>query len=231
MKTLGIIGGIGPESTIEYYRKSVNIYRNQTQDGSYPPIHINSINMTQMLDLIGAGELDAVTQYLLGEINQLVKANVDVGLLASNTPHIVFEALSEQSPIPLISIVDVTCQAVATQGLARLGLLGTRFTMQGGFYQRVFSEQNIDVITPEAAEQNFVHGKYMGELVNGVTLPETRSAITKIIDRMMDEDHIQGIILGGTELPLLFTETTYRHMPFFDTTTIHVESAVAHILS
>ena len=111
MKTLGIIGGIAPESTVEYYRLIVALYRERTHDGSYPPLLINSIDLKKLLDLIGALRLADVTEYLLKEVTKLARAGADLGLLASNTPHLVFEDLRRGSPIPLISIVEAACRA------------------------------------------------------------------------------------------------------------------------
>jgi aspartate racemase len=139
MKTLGIVGGIGPESTIEYYRQIIASYRQRKHDGSYPLIIINSIDMKKMLDLIGANELARLTDYLLREVQKLAKAGADLGLLASNSPHIVFDGLSRQSPIPLLSIVEAACEETKKLGMKRVGLLGTRFSMQGRFYPDVFS--------------------------------------------------------------------------------------------
>lgn len=231
MKSLGIIGGIGPESTVEYYRQIVSSYRDRVQDGSYPSIQINSINMTRMLDLIGKDDLVGVTGYLLAEVERLASAQAEIGLLASNTPHIVFEELNQGSPIPLISIVEVTCQAVKALGLQNVGLIGTRFTMQGGFYSNVFSRHGIALIVPKPEEQDYIHDKYMSELVNGEAVPQTRTQILKIVERMLMEDGIQGLILGGTELPLILKEDRYQGIPFFDTTKIHVENAVERMMS
>src|SRR5512146_168755 len=102
MKTLGILGGIGPESTIEYYRLIVSAYRTRKPDGSFPSVIINSIDMTKMLGLIGANEMNAVTDYLVGEVNKLAKAGAEFGLMAANTPHIVFNEIRERARIPLI---------------------------------------------------------------------------------------------------------------------------------
>src|SRR6185369_618247 len=183
MKTVGIIGGIGPESTVDYYRLIIQMYRQQVPDGSYPRIIINSIDLKQMLDLIGENRLADVTAYISGEILKLAFAGADFALLVSNTPHAVFDALHSQSPIPLISIVEVTCQAAKKQGLKRLGLFGTRFTMQGRFYPDVFDNASIALIQPAPEEQVYIHGKYMNELVNGILLPETREGLLTIVGR------------------------------------------------
>jgi aspartate racemase len=105
LKTLGIIGGIAPGSTVDYYRLLIESYQEQTKDGSYPSILINSIDLKRLLDLVGSDRLPELTEYLLREIDRLARAGADFGLMASNTPHIVFEELSRQSPIPLLSIV------------------------------------------------------------------------------------------------------------------------------
>jgi aspartate racemase len=231
MKTLGIVGGIGPESTIEYYRLIVAAYRARKQDGSFPPILINSIDMTKMLGLIGANEMKAVTDYLVGEVNKLSKAGAEFGLLAANTPHIVFDEIRERAHIPLISIVEATCEAARGKGIRRAGLFGTRFTMQGSFYPEVFSKRGIELVLPDEADQEYIHEAYMRELVHGQFLDETRQHLLAIADRLMDGQQIEGLILGGTELPLILTEETHRGIPLLDTTKIHVERAVARMLS
>ncbi len=230
MKTAGIIGGIGPESTIEYYRAIIASYRQKVRDGSYPSIMINSIDMKQMLDLISTNRLQELTEYLLREVQKLARADADFAALASNTPHIVFEALRQKSPIPLISIVEVTCEEAKRQGLKRLGLFGTRFTMQGPFYPDVFSREGIVLVFPSADEQNYIHHKYMGELVNGILLPETREGLLKIVSRLKAQEGIQGMILGGTELPLILREVGDEGIPFLDTTKIHVQQITARLL-
>jgi aspartate racemase len=231
MKTLGIIGGIGPESTVVYYRQIVASYREQKQDGSYPPILINSIDLTKMLDLIGANELAQVTAYLVGEVEKLARAGADFGLLAANTPHLVFDGISRQSPIPLISIVEVTCEAAQALGLEKIGLFGTRFTMKERFYPDEFSKAGIALVIPEQEEQTYIHDKYMTELVNGIILPETRERLLSIVKRMIEQQGIEGLILGGTDLSLIFKDVQQVGIPFLDTTQIHVKCAVAELLS
>ena len=232
MKTVGIIGGIAPESTIQYYRLIIKSYRERTRDGSYPPILINSIDMKRMLDLIGANELPGVIEYLVGEVEKLAVAGADFGLLASNTPHIVFNDIRQQLPIPLISIVEVTCQAAQALGLKKVGLFGTRFTMQGHFYSEEFSKHGITLVIPGLEAQAYIHDKYMSELVNGIFLPETRARLLAIVDELREQQGIEGLILGGTELPFIMNmdDTSGQAVPFLDTTKIHAEQAVTQML-
>jgi aspartate racemase len=226
MNTVGIIGGIGPESTIEYYRKIVSTYLERPGTGDYPQIIINSINMKKMLDLIGNGELEEVTAFLVGEVIKLKNAGADYGLLASNTPHIVFDQVSQSSPLPLISIVEATCKKIMETGFRRVALFGTKFTMQGGFYNEVLSKSGIEIITPDEVDQRFIHDKYMNELVKGIILDKTRSGLINVIDKMRQKHDIQGLILGGTELPLILKNDDIIKVHLFDTTEIHVESVL-----
>jgi aspartate racemase len=229
MKTLGIVGGLGPESTIDYYRSLIQMWREQTKDGSSPSILLNSIDLKKMLDLIAANELSEVTSYLSGEMERLARAGADIGLFAANTPHIVFGELQRRSPIPLISIVEATREAAVELGFLRLGLFGARFTMQGHFYPDVFYKAGIALVVPEENEQAYIHDKYMNELVKGVFLPETRERLLAIVDRLAKQEDVQGIILAGTELPLILRDACCS-IPFLDTTQIHVRAALRHLL-
>src|SRR6266576_3167206 len=128
MKTVGIIGGIGPESTIAYYRSIIVSYLKRKNDGGYPSIIINSIDLRKLLDLVEANDLDAVIGYVVSELEKLARAGADFGAISSNTPHIVFDQIRRRSPIPLISIVDTTCEVAGGLGVKKPGLFGTRFT-------------------------------------------------------------------------------------------------------
>lgn len=229
MKILGMIGGVGPESTIDYYRLIIAAYRERKPDGSYPPIIINSVNLKEMVDLLEANDLPGVVRRVVAELQKLANAGADLGILTSNTPHIVFDEVASRSPLPLISIVQATCDAAAAMGLRKLGLFGSRYTMQARFYRDVFSKKGIVVLSPHADEQLYIHDRYMKELVNGIFRPETRDGLLQIVDRMKQQDHIDGLILGGTELPLILRDVPDAGIPFLDTTRIHV-NAVAEQL-
>ncbi|HEV7394814.1 MAG TPA: amino acid racemase [Burkholderiales bacterium] len=227
MKTLGIIGGIAPGSTIDYYRLLVARYRDMQPDGSYPSVLINSIDLKRVLDLVNAGTLNELTEYLGAEVGKLARGGADVALLASNTPHLVFEDIQRHSPIPLISIVEAACSAAQAAELRKVGLFGTRFTMHGRFYPDVFSRRDITVIAPSLDEQDYIHERYLTELVHEIFKPETRDGMMAIARRMQERDGIEGLILGGTELPLLLRKSASPDFPFLDTTAIHVERALA----
>ena len=229
-RTLGIVGGIGPESTIAYYSQIVAAYRARKPGAGYPAVILNSIDLDRMVQWFTAHDLDHVTEYLLQALRQLAAAGADFGIIAANTPHLVFDDVQRRSPLPLISIVEAACDAAERMALTRVGLLGTRFTMQSAFYSEVFARRGIAVVAPDAADQEYIHAAYMNELIPGIFLPATRARLVAIIDRMKQATGIQGAILGGTELPLILTDAAVAGIPLLDTTRIHVEQAVARLL-
>lgn len=231
MKTVGLIGGIGPESTIEYYRSIISSYREQKPDGSYPAILINSVNLTQLIEWMSVNELQKVTEYLILEVEKLAKAGAEFGALASNTPHIVFDEIQRRSSIPLISIVEATCEKVQGLGFRKVALFGTRYTMQGHFYPEVFSRAGIELVVPTSEEQTYIHDKYFGELLNNIFLPETRRGLLAIADKLKSRHGIEGLILGGTELPLILREEEHNGVRLLDTTRIHCDRLVRELLS
>jgi aspartate racemase len=231
MKILGIIGGVGPESTIEYYQNIIALYRERQRDGSYPQFIINSIDLKKGLDFMAANDLAGMAGYLLEEIPKLARAGADFGLIAANTPHVVFDDVGPKSPIPLISIVEATCAAAKMGKLRRLALFGTRYTMQGTFYPKVFSREGVELVRPDPQDQDYMHDKYLNELVPGKFLPETRENLLTIVDRLKATSDIDGVILAGTELPLILRDEAYSGIPFLNTMKIHVEAAVSEMLS
>jgi aspartate racemase len=226
-----MIGGLGPESTIDYYQKIIALYRERTGDGSYPQFIINSIDLKRGLDFMDTGDLPGMADYLLQAISTLARAGADFGLISANTPHIVFDEVASKSPIPLISIVEATRAAAKALGLKRLALFGTRYTMQASFYPKVFLHEGIELLVPEPNDQNYIHDKYFSELVPGKFLPETRAGLLAVVDRMKAKSDIDGVILAGTELPLILRDPIHNGIPFLDTTKIHVEAAVDEMLS
>lgn len=224
-----MIGGLGPESTLDYYKLIVEGYREAVNDGSYPEIVINSMNMKELLDMMDNGEWDNVVACLINGIGALYKAGADFAFISSNTPHIVFERINKKSPIPLISIVEETCKSANKLGMKKMGLLGTKFTMKNNFFQKVFDKSKITIVVPKEEEQEYIHNKLMNEIELGQFLDETKNELLNIVKRMLDEDSIEGVILGCTELPLILTKDEFG-IPFLNTTKIHVESVIKNYL-
>ena len=229
MGRLGVVGGMGPESTIAYYRAVIAAAQDLDPGSPPAPVLINSIDVQKVLRLVAENALAALTDYLVAEIEVLAKGGATLGLLAANTPHIVFDDVRQRSPIPMVSIVEATRDAARERGLTRLGLFGTKFTMQGRFYPDVFSKAGIELVRPQDDEQAFIHEKYVEELLKNVFLAETRGSLLRIVATMKERDRVQGIILAGTELPLLLTADTVSETPLLDTALIHVLAAVKQL--
>ena len=230
--TLGIVGGIGPESTVIYYRTIVREYRRLTSESSSASIIVNSIDNNKLLSLASGNKLDQLAEYLSFELARLVHAGATVALLAANTPHLVFPQVQKSSPIPLISIVECTCRAAKKLGLTRLGLFGTRYTMTGHFYADFFRENAIALVVPSRTEQEYIHRKYMTELLVGRVRDDTRNALLRIAEDLVTRSDIDGLVLGGTELSLLFEGhgNSAKPVPFLDTTEIHARAAAEFLV-
>ena len=230
VKILGIVGGIGPESTIEYYRFILEGYRARITDGSAPHLIIDSIDVNRGIAMLDANDLAGLTNYISASVDRLTRAGADIALIAANTPHLVFGEVERRAGIPMISIVQAACDHARGRGLKRLGLLGTGFTMRAHFYQDAFARAGLELVAPDEPNRAFIHEKYIHELLKNSFLPETRAAILAILDRMQKEERIEAAILAGTELPLLLRGADREGLPFLDTTVIHVNAAVEAIL-
>src|SRR5437870_3853091 len=230
MKILGMIGGTGPESTVEYYRRLIAAYHARVSDSGAPPIIINSVDSKNLVKWFTAGDLPPVINFLAAEIDRLGHAGAEFGLIAAVTPHLVFDELQERVRIPLLSIVGATAAAAAAADLRRLALFGTRFTMQAALFPAAFERRGMTIVVPNEKEQEFIHEKYMGELFAGTILDETRAALVDIVETMNQRDNVDGLILGGTELSLILREPTAAGLPVLDTTQIHVEAAIERML-
>lgn len=224
MNKIGIIGGIGPESTIEYYRMLIKLFRAKLNTNQYPEILLQSIDMTEMLDYVFKNKLDELANFLKSKVEILEQSNIDYVALASNTPHLVFDKLSESVNVKMISIVEETCKSISKTGIKKVGLLGTKSTMSKGFYQSVAKDNGIEMVTPNEENQNYVHEKYMGELVYNHINSDTKNRLIQIVNELEDKEQIEGIVLGGTELPLILEQEDFDKLIVFNTTEIHVNA-------
>ena len=231
MKTLGIIGGLGPESTIEYYRFLLDRHRMRAPDESAPHLLIDSLDVNRGIAMLDANDLPGLTNYIAASVERLARAGAEIALIAANTPHLVFEEIEKRARIPMISIVRAACDRAQHLKLKRLGLIGTGFTMRARFYFDVFESAGIELVVPEEAERILIHQKYISELLKNEFRPESRAAILQIIARLQNQERIEALLLAGTELPLLLRGTEPAGLPFLDTTLIHVEAAIEAILA
>ena len=220
--TVGIVGGLGPESTVDYYKRIIDGWQRHDRS-SAPPIVIDSLD-AQLALRLAATDRGALTDYLAASLTRLTRAGVDFAVLTANTAHLVFDELAGRTSVPLISIVEVCAGEAKRQQLGRLLLLGTRFTMEASFYPEVFARHGLTVVAPNASDREWVHDRYVNQLLRGEFRDETRADFVTLIDRLRDEYDLHGVILGGTELPLLLRAPTIAGLPTLDTTALHVDA-------
>jgi len=224
MEKIGIIGGVGPEATVQYYLQMVSRYRTLFNTAQYPEIVINSIDMKKMVDLVAAVDFEGLTTFLSNEIEILAKCGVKIAAVTSNTPHMVFDQLQARTNIKLISIVEAACAAVKSAQVSRVGLIGTKLTMTGKFYDKVAAKYGIGIFVPDEGDQTFIHTIYLGELVHNIIKPDTKARLISIVESMRAKYQLEGVILGGTELPLIIDEPDFPGFNVFNTTRIQIDA-------
>ncbi len=231
MKKIGLIGGLGPEATIDYYKEIIRAFSFGNEDLNYPEIIVYSVNMSEFIGLMKQKEYNKAALLLLEKLNALKRAGADFAAITANTPHLLFNELEKSSPLPLISIVEATCVEAVKRKLKRPGLFGTEFTMNASFYPDVFKKNDVEVIMPTQAEKQVINQKLFSEIEHGIFKDDTRDLLIEIIQKMVDEQQIDSIILGCTEFPLILTETEYCGIPVLNTTQIHVKEIVEKCLN
>ena len=229
MNKLGLIGGTGPESTIEYYKGIEYGVQQKSGRSFFPNLTIESLSVFDVLDFCGKQDYAGLTTYLLKGIRNLEAAGAQYAALTGITPHIVFEELSKASPIRLISMVDTARDYAAANGYQKICLLGTLPTMEGTFFQNSFAKHSIEVVTPKAEEKAYIGTKIETELEFGKVLPDTQRAFKEITERIIQEEHVQAIVLGCTELPLIF-DGVELPVPYIDVMQIHINALVDLIM-
>jgi aspartate racemase len=229
VKTIGLVGGMSWESTLEYYRIINEKIKERLGGFHSAKMVLYSVDFAEIEMLQHRGEWDR-TAVILGEAFRAVeRAGADVALLCTNTMHRVFDEIQKAVRTPLIHIADVTGKAVKAKGLARVGLLGTRFTMEQEFYKgKLVRDYGIDVLIPDEADRQTIHGILYNELCLGTVNDASREVFRKIIARL-ETRGAQGIILGCTEIPLIVAQKDHT-LPLFDTTALHAEAAVEFAL-
>lgn len=225
MKKLGLVGGMGPESTIPYYHDIVYGVKNACGHDYFPELTIESVNLYKVVSLIENREYDVVVEYLAAAVDNLARSGADLAALTANTAHIVFDRLQEISPIPIVSIVESTVEEASRRQYRKVGLLGTIFTMTNGFFIEPFSNAGIEVITPQRDIAEMASNLIYSELERGIVRESTRQTFIDIINEMQRRDHIEAIILGCTELPMLLSENV-SPVPCLDTRAIHIRKLV-----
>jgi aspartate racemase len=229
MKTIGVLGGMSWESSLEWYRLANE--RVAARLGGYHSARIllDSLDFAEIEALQARDDWDAAGTLLAERARALEGAGADLLVLATNTMHLVADRITDAVDIPFLHIADAAGDAVTEAGLTTVGLLGTAFTMENPFYAEKLAEHGIRTIVPDADDRRTVHDIIYGELVHGVVREESRRAYVDAIARLVARG-AEGVILGCTEIELLITATD-APVPVFPTTALHVEAAVTAALS
>jgi aspartate racemase len=225
--TVGLVGGLGPESTIDYYRRIQKAWEKH-DPSSHPSIILDSLDVQKTMRLV-ATDRAALIVYLRASLDRLAAAGADFIAITANTPHIVFDELAAESSVPLISIVEVCADAVQQLGLKRPLLLATRFTVDAPFYPEVLARRSVTVVLPREPDKTWIHDRYVTELLKGDFRDATRTQFLALVERFREQHDIDGVILGGTELPLLLNAPSIAGLPVLDTTALHVDAIIERL--
>jgi len=230
MKLLGLIGGMSWENTIEYYRVINEIVKSELGGWSSAKIFLYSVNFDEILSLQNQGKWNEITEIIIDISKKLESAGCSCIVMCSNTIHKIADELEREISIPLLHVIDETAKAIKLKNLSTVGLLGTRFTMEGGFYvNRLQDRHKINVILPDKEEKDYINEAIYNEFAQGQFLNSTKSKFLQIIKKLKITG-AKGIILGCTEIPLLINSKDVD-VPLFDTLKIHLEAAVKFALS
>ncbi len=229
MKTIGIIGGMSWESSLHYYRLINEAIRERLGGLHSAKILMYSVDFAPIEDLQHKGDWDAAAEVLADAARKLEAGGADFFVIATNTMHRVADQVCAAVDIPLLHIADATAQVLQQDGVKRIGLLGTAFTMELDFYKnRISDEFGIEVVVPDTHDRQMVHDIIYQELVLGQIDDDSRDVYLAIIERLR-EQQIDGVILGCTEIGMLI-EQKHTSMKLYDTTLIHAQQAVGAAL-
>ena len=228
-KRIGILGGLSPESTATYYEDITRKYTERFGDYGYPEIIIYSVNFQNYVDWGDTGQWDRIAEDMIKAARALERAGAEFGIIATNTMHIAFDEVQAAVNIPFLHLIDATAEAIKAKSFSKVGLLGTKFTMNKPFYKERLAANGINAIVPEVYDQEEINRVIYDELVRGRILDISRKRFMEIMSKL-GEDGAEGIILGCTEIPLLISEKD-SSLPLFDTTTIHAQKALEYAIS
>lgn len=228
MKRIGILGGMGPKSTVSYYEYIVEAYHQKFGDYAFPEMIIYSLSLQHFIDLFEKRSWETVLDEVIGALDRLYKAGAEFGIIATNTLHVVFEKAQQKSPLPLISIMDSVKDAIKNERINKVGLLSTVFTMNESFYPNRLANHGIETLLPIQEDRHRIQHIITTELTMGQVTKESKAVFLRIVDDLVKKG-AQGIILGCTEIPLLVNQGDCS-VKMFDSTSLHAEAALKYAL-
>ena len=225
MKKIGLVGGTGPESTLMYY-KELNTRIDRMTDGrAMPDVAIESVNFRRAWEYVERGQYDLLADYLAEKVNSLTAGGAEIVSLTAGTMHIVLDKIREQTKTELVSIPRAVCREAMKNGYHKIGLLGTIFTMEQDYMKADFREAGIEVVIPDKADRELVARRILEELENGIVKESTLKEFQAIIRRMQEQDGIEAVVLGCTELPMILNEDNCP-VAVLDSVEIHINELI-----
>ena len=223
MKKIGLVGGIGPASTVSYYLGLIEKFRKELGETVYPEIVIDSVNMQTATEYISNGDLKRSAELMLKSISHLKAAGAEVGAITANTEHIAWNEMKDRFKIPVISIVDSAVAEILKRGFKRVLVLGTVFTMKSGLYEDALLSKGITPILPSEEDKEVIGGLIFPNLENGVIIPRDRKKMLAVSEKYIADCKADSVLLGCTELPLIIGDGDLS-VPVLDTTAIHINA-------
>lgn len=223
MKKMGLVGGLGPASTVDYYLGLIKRCHDEQGMDVYPEIVIDSVNMSEHIEALGKGDYDTVCELLIKSINNLKAAGAEIGAITANTEHIVWDMVCEKFSLPVISILDAVVDEIKRHGYQRVLVFGTEFTMKSGMYENIFWNNNIEPIVPNEEDIITIGKLIYPNLENGIVIPEDRKKMIELAEKYIAEEKADAMLLGCTEIPLAIKPGDVS-VPTLNSTEIHIKA-------
>ena len=221
MKKIGLVGGIGPASTVEYYLGIIKKCRIEQRGNIYPEIVIDSVNMLQHDKALAENDYDKLAQYLLRSLSNLKAAGAELAAITANTEHIVWNMVHSKFPLPVISIVEATIREIKRKGFKNVLVFVTMFTLKSRLYENALNNQGITAIIPSGNDISTIDSLIYPNMENGIIIPADKQKLVKMAEKYISEKNADSILLGCTELPLAITYCDVS-VPILNTTEIHI---------
>ena len=222
MKKIGLVGGIGPASTVEYYLGIIERCHREQGMHTYPEIVIDSVNMSLHDRALVEKNYEQLSDYLISSLQNLKAAGVEIAAITANTEHIVWDMVCPKFPLPVISIVDATINEIKRRGYKRVLVFGSSFTLQSGLYDTALTKAGLTAIVPTETDILVIGGLIYPNLENGIVISDDKQKLIELAEKYISEEHADALLLGCTELPLAIKASDVS-VPILDTTAIHIE--------
>lgn len=223
IKKIGIVGGIGPASTVDYYMGIIGKYASKYGPDVYPEIVIDSINLNRLMGAMVKENFDEAFEIIKASLINLKNAGADIGAVASNTPHIIWDKIQEANIIPVISIVSATCDYILKCSYKRVVVLGTEYTMKKGLYAKALENIGVTAISLSPEDMKLVGNIIYPNLENGIVIPEDKSKMISVAERYITNYNADSLLLGCTEIPIMIKAGDVS-VPVINTTQIHIDA-------